>query len=123
MKIEKEDRAGIFMRAWEIIEKDDRIPHEEKEGILKLIQALIEAADSTPSARTKDKQVKTFTQEIIAKHSLMTLLKQQADRLDALKRISLNLNSSLVLQTVLDSVVSEAIRLVNNPLTVYIFPS
>ncbi len=109
------------MRAWEIIEKDDRIPHEEKEGILKLIQALIEAADSTPSARTKDKQVKTFTQEIISKHSLMTLVKQQADELDALKRISLNLTSSLVLQTVLDSVVSEAMRLVKNARTVHIF--
>src|SRR5258706_219051 len=121
MKIEKEDRAGIFMRAWEIIEKDDRIPHEEKEGILKLIQALIEAADSTPSPRTKDKQIKTFTQEIISKHSLMTLVKQQADELDALKRISLNLTSSLVLQTVLDSVVSEAMRLVRNARTVHIF--
>jgi len=121
MDSEKGDRAGIFMRAWQIIEKDESIPADEKTGILKLIQALIEATESTFVPRKKNDQVKTFTQEIISKHSLMTLVKQQADELDALKRLGLNLTSSLDLQTVLDSVVAEAMRLVKNARTAHIF--
>jgi diguanylate cyclase (GGDEF)-like protein len=121
MKIENHDRAGIFQRASEIIEKDDTIPASEKEGILKLIQALMEAAESVPSPRKQDDRVKTFTQEVISKHSLMTMVKQQADELDALKRLSLNLTSSLDLQTVLDAVVSEAMRLVRHARTAHIF--
>src|SRR5688500_11461203 len=103
MKIQNHDRAEIFLRASEIIEKDDTIPAAEKEGILKLIQALMEASESTPTTRKQDDQIKTFTQDVISKHSLMTLVKQQADELDTLKRLSLNLTSSLDLQTVLDA--------------------
>ncbi len=121
MKIENNDRTQIFLQAWEIIEKDPTIPTEEKAGILKLIQALTEAAESTPSARKQDDQAKTLTREIISKHSLLTLVKQQADELDALKRLGLNLTSSLDLQTVLDLVVSEAMRLVRNARTAHIF--
>jgi diguanylate cyclase (GGDEF)-like protein len=121
MKIENHDRAGIFQRASEIIEKDGTIPAAEKEGILKLIQALMEAAESTTRPRKNDDPVKTITQEVISKHSLMTLVKQQADELDALKRLSLNLTSSLDLQTVLDAVVSEAMRLVKHARTAHIF--
>lgn len=121
MKDKNEDRGGVFQRAWEIIINDTSIPSEEKKGVLKLIQVLIEAADSSPYPREKDNQVKTFTQEIISKHSLMTLVKQQADELDALKNLSLNLTSSLNQQTVLDAVVNEAMRLVKNARAVHIF--
>lgn len=121
MKIDNDDRAGIFLRAWEIIEKDSTIPSDEKEWILKLIQALLEAAESTPYPRKKNDRIKTFTQEIISKHSLMSLVKQQADELDALKRLGLNLTSSLDLQTVLDSVVAEALGLVKKARTAHIF--
>ena len=114
-------RGGVFQHAWEIINKDTSIPTEEKEGILKLIQVLIEAADASPYPREKNNQVKTFTQEIISKHSLMTLVKQQADELDALKNLGLNLTSSLDLQTVLDAVVTEAMRLVKNARVAHIF--
>lgn len=121
MSVEDQTRAGVFQRAWEIIEKDNTIPLEEREAILKLIMVLIEAAESSPYPREKNSQVKTFTQEIISKHSLMTLVKQQADELDALKSLSLNLTSSLDLQTVLDAVVTEAMRLVRNARAAHIF--
>ena len=114
-------RGGVFQHAWEIINKDTSIPVEEKEGILKLIQVLIEAAEASPYPREKNNQVKTFTQEIISKHALMTLVKQLADELDALKSLSLNLTFSLDLQTVLDAVVTEAMRLVKNARTAHIF--
>jgi diguanylate cyclase (GGDEF)-like protein len=121
MKADNQERAGVFQRAWEIIEKDNTIPLEEREAILKLITVLVEAAESSPYPREKNSQVKMFTQEIISKHSLLTLVKQQADELEALKSLSLNLTSSLDLQTVLDAVVTEAMRLVRNSRTVHIF--
>ena len=62
-----------------------------------------------------------LTQEIISKHSLLTLVKQQADELNSLRNLSLNLTSSLDLQTVLDAVVTEAMRLVKNARGAHIF--
>ena len=46
MKAENGNRSSTFLHAWEIIQKDPSIPTDEKEGILKLIQALIEAAEN-----------------------------------------------------------------------------
>lgn len=115
------DRGGVFQRAWDILNQDVSIPKEEKEGIFKLIQALVEAAESFPAPADKDQQVRTFTQEIISKHSLMALVKQQANELDALRNISLNLTSSLDLQTVLSAVVTESMRLIKNSRTAHIF--
>lgn len=121
MKVEDQSQAGVFLNAWRIIEKDNTIPLEEREAILKLIKVLVEVAESSPYPREKNNQIKTFTQEIISKHSLLTLVKQQADELDALKSLSLNLTSSLDLQTVLDAVVNEAMRLVRNARAAHIF--
>ena len=121
MKVEDQTSAGLFLRAWEIIAQDNSIPPEERDAVIKLIKVLVEASESSPYPREKDSQVKTFTQEIISKHSLMTLVRQQADELDALKSLSLNLTSSLDLQTVLDAVVTEAMRLVGNARAAHIF--
>lgn len=116
-----EDRNDVFHGAREIINQDASIPPEGKEGILKLIQMLIEVAEASPYPQNKNNLIKTFTQEIIYKHSLMVLVKQQADELDALKSIGMNLTSSLDLQTVFDAVVSEALRLIKNAHSAHIF--
>ncbi|MDO8755644.1 MAG: GAF domain-containing protein, partial [Anaerolineales bacterium] len=121
MKDKNVDGQGVFDRARDIINQDLSIPPEEKEGILKLIQVLIEAAEISPNPSNKNNRIKTFTQEIISKHSLMVMVKQQADELDALKSIGMNLTSSLDLQTVLDAVVSEAIRLIRNSHRAHIY--
>jgi len=121
MNNNSEDHSSVFQRAREIIDNDTSIPSDEKEGIIKLIQVLIEAAESSPFPREKSSQAKTFTQEIISKHSLMTMVKQQADELDALKKLSLNLTSSLDHQTVLDAIVTEAMRLVKHAHEAHIF--
>jgi diguanylate cyclase (GGDEF)-like protein len=121
MTDKSEHRAGVFQHAWEIIDKDTSIPSEEKESILKLIKVLVEVAESSPSSRKTDDQDKSFTQDIISKHSLLTLVKQQADELNSLRNLSLNLTSSLDLQTVLDAVVTEAMRLVKNARAAHIF--
>ncbi len=120
MSAEPKDRNVVFHRAWKIIEQDASISPENKEGILKLIQVLIEAADSI-HPNSKDDQVMTVTEEIVSKHALMSMVKQQADELDALRNLSLNLTSSLDLQTVLDAVVSEAMRLVSHAHAAHIY--
>jgi diguanylate cyclase (GGDEF)-like protein len=58
---------------------------------------------------------------LISSQALLTLAAQQADELDALKILSLNLTSSLDLPTVLDAVVKEAMRLVEDARIVHIF--
>jgi diguanylate cyclase (GGDEF)-like protein len=52
---------------------------------------------------------------------LLAVLKQQTDELDALKKLSIHLTSSLDLPDVLDAVVSEAVRLIENARDVNIF--
>ena len=121
MTDKSENQANAFHHAWEIINKDTSIPAEEKEGILKLIKVLVEVAESSPNSRSKNPEDKLFTQDIISKHSLLTLVKQQADELNSLRNLSLNLTSSLDLQTVLDAVVTEAMHLVKNARAAHIF--
>jgi diguanylate cyclase (GGDEF)-like protein len=121
MTDKRENQASIFQHAWEIIDKDNSIPDEEKKGILKLIQILVELAESSPRFQLKDNPDKSHTHDIVSKHSLMTLVRQQADELNALRNLGLNLTSSLDLQTVLDAVVTEAMRLIKNARTAHIF--
>lgn len=111
----------VFSRAWDIIANDNTIPSEEKKAILKLIQVLLEAREQSNDKRVGDSDDKSSTQEVISKHSLMTTVKHQADELDALKRISLNLTSNLDLQNVLDIMLTEAMNLVRNTRAVSIF--
>ncbi len=116
-----EDLSSVIQHVREIINQNTSIPTEEKEGILNLMQVLLEAAGAAPFPRVKNSRVKTFTQEMISRHSLISLVKQQADELDALRNLSLNLTSSLDLQTVLDTIVTEAMRLVTKSNAAHIF--
>jgi diguanylate cyclase (GGDEF)-like protein len=118
-KSEKQD--SVFHHAWEIINRDASISPEEKKGILKLVQILVEVAEASPNLWGREGQDKLYTQDIVSKHSLIALVKQQAEELNSLRSLSLNLTSSLDLQTVLDAVVSEAMRLVKNARTAHIF--
>ena len=121
MTDKRKKQTEVFRHAWEIINKDDSIPLGEKEGILRLIKVLVEVAESTPPSQVKNPEDKLFTQDIVSRHSLMALVKQQADELNSLRSLSLNLTSSLDLQTVLDAVVTEAMRLVKNARAAHIF--
>lgn len=112
--------GNTFTRAWEIISQDASIPPEEKKSILRLIQVLIESRERSAS-KNGDDDAMSITQEVISKHSLMATVKHQANELDALKRISLNLTSSLDFQTVLDAVVTEAMGLVKDANSAHIF--
>ena len=121
MNPEEKSLNSVFQHAREIIQKDTSIPSEEKEGVLRLIQVLVDVASASPYPKSQNNQIKTFTQEIVSKHSLMVTVKQLADELDALKSISRNIISSLDLQTVLDAVVTEAMKLLKNARAAHIF--
>ncbi|MFN3491106.1 MAG: diguanylate cyclase domain-containing protein, partial [Anaerolineales bacterium] len=113
--------GNTFTRAWEIISQDASIPPEEKKSILRLIQVLIESREHSSAKNGAEEDAMSITQEVISKHSLMATVKHQANELDALKRISLNLTSSLDLQTVLDAVVTEALSLVRDARSAQIY--
>jgi hypothetical protein len=112
--------SDVFRRAREIIERDSSISQEERESILKLIRVLIDSAESLQSTRSGEES-HLATREVISRYSLLAMVKQQADELDALKRISLNLTSSLDLKTVLGTVVTEALRLVKHARSAHIY--
>ena len=121
MSENKEKVGSVFSRAWDIISQDDTIPPDEKKAILKLIQVIIEAREQFSDKKTAEGEEKSVTHEVISKHSLMMTVKHQADELDALRRISLNLTSTLDLQQVLDMIVTEGLRLIKNSRAAHIF--
>lgn len=113
--------SDVFRRAREIIERDSSISQEERESILKLIRVLIDSAESLQASARSGENGHLATREVISRYSLLAMVKQQADELDALKRISLNLTSSLDLKTVLGTVVTEALRLVKHARSAHIY--
>jgi len=101
--------------------EDGRLSASERQDLLKLINTLAEASQPLSVSAAEKRDTLSRAEGNIASHALLALLKQQADELDALKKLSLNLTSSLDLQTVLDAVVTEAMRLVKHAFTADIF--
>jgi len=90
--------------------KESDVRPEEREQLLKLLSSLAEVA--------RDQQIVHgaggLAEILKDRQHLIALINQQAAELDALRRISLNLTSSLELTEVLHAVVVEALRLVKN---------
>ncbi|MBI5298245.1 MAG: GGDEF domain-containing protein [Chloroflexi bacterium] len=114
-------RAEVLAQARRIVMEDGRLSPAERQELLALINTMSEASQPLPINALHKNTGVIKADGYSASHALLALLKQQADELDALKKLSLNLTSSLDLQTVLAAVASEAIRLVRYALTVNIF--
>ena len=112
--------AEVLEQARRIALEDGRLSQVERQELLNLIEALSQLPQRG-SDPPNDGHEASFRGEFSAGHALLSLLKQQADELDALKKLSLGLTSSLDLQTVLNAVVTEAMRLVQHTFTVDIF--
>lgn len=97
---------------------DTKLPLNEKETLIKLIEVL---TTSLENHQQDPSEVKSLAKELIDNHALLSMLKQQTEELDALKKLSINLTSSLDLPDVLDAVVIEAMRLIPNARDVNIF--
>jgi len=111
-------RLRILNEARNILEKEGG-SQSEKESLLKLLDILTASLEKF-SPENND-HIENIARELINNRSLLAMLKQQTDELDALKKLSINLTSSLDLPDVLDAVVSEAMRLIENARDVNIF--
>jgi diguanylate cyclase (GGDEF)-like protein len=111
-------RLRILAEARNILEQEGG-SQTEKESLFKLLDIL---TASTEKIFPDEKQrVETVARELVNHHALLAILKQQTDELDALKKLSIHLTSSLDLPDVLDAVVLEAVRLIDNARDVNIF--
>jgi len=109
-------RLEILTEARNILEKEGGT-QSEKEYLLKLLEILTASLEKiSPEDNLED-----IVPALISNRALLAMLKQQTDELDTLKKLSINLTSSLDLPDVLDAVVTEAMRLIENARDVNIF--
>lgn len=114
-------RVEVLNQARRIVLEDGRLTPGERQDLLKLIDSLSESTQPVSAVSSDGNDILSRPEGRSASRALLALLKQQADELDALKKLSLGLTSSLDLQTVLDAVVTEAMRLVKHAHTADIF--
>jgi len=98
-----------------------RYTPEQREQTLRLLSLLLELAAEDDISEEYARATAKLLSNVTRHHNLIALIQQQAAELDALKRISVNLTSSLQLQAVLDRVATESMRLIKNPNNVHIF--
>lgn len=113
----KDQSFKILAEARHILD-EAKIPLNEKESLIKLISIL---TASLEKHNKNSSDVQSLARAVIDNHALLSLLKQQTEELDALKKLSINLTSSLDLPDVLDALVSEAMQLIPNARDVHIF--
>jgi diguanylate cyclase (GGDEF)-like protein len=111
-------RLRILAEARNILEQEGG-SQSERETLLKLLDILTASLERVSPDDHESTQA--LARELIDNRALLATLKQQTDELDALKKLSINLTSSLDLPDVLDAVVSEAVRLIDNARDVNIF--
>jgi len=113
-----DNRLNILTEARRVLEEQGGTP-AEREYLLKLLDLL--TASLERYSLPEPEHIQQVTQGLVDNRALLALLKQQGDELDALKKLSINLTSSLDLPDVLDTVVTEAVRLIENARDVNIF--
>ncbi len=111
-------RLNILAEARRVLEEKGGTPTEH-EYLLKLLHILTTSLERYSSGGPED--TRRIAQSLIDHRALLAMLKQQTDELDALKKLSINLTSTLDLPDVLDAVISEAMRLIENAHDINIF--
>jgi diguanylate cyclase (GGDEF)-like protein len=111
-------RLRILTEARNILEQEGG-SQTEKESLIKLLDLLTASVEKI--IPEDNHRIQTIARELIDHQALLAILKQQTDELDALKKLSIHLTSSLDLPDVLDAVVSEAVRLIDNARDVNMF--
>ncbi len=117
----EDQRLKILNEAQRILTESGESTSPESEQLLKLLDVLVDAIQRNLEPDAAAKGAAQLAADIVQNRNLVFTLKQQADELDALKKLSLNLTSSLDQQTVLDAVVTEAMRLVKNARAAFIY--
>lgn len=111
-------RTGFLREARKRLEKSN-YSTEEGTKLLELVGLL--AAFVGEENIQDDEFAAKLIQVVADNGKLLVLIERQAAELDALKRITINLTSSLELQSVLDGVVKEALSLVKDAQEAHIF--
>lgn len=111
-------RTGILREARIRLENSE-IPADERNKLLDLLHLLTISLDD--EAFVDENFTKSLLETFQDHGRILLIVEQQAAELDALKRITRNLTSSLELQEVLDTVVQEALTLVKDALDAHIF--
>lgn len=91
----------------------------ESENLLQLFDILLAAQKS--HAPGDSQSPAELARHLVENRALLSLLKQQTEELEALKKLSIHLTSSLELPDVLDAVASEAMRLIQKAFSINIF--
>jgi len=118
--VEKNLHVLVLNQARKALDREN-LTDSEKVILLKLLDILGTSLEKYAPPERAAGELRVLAERLISSQALLTLAAQQADELDALKILSLNLTASLDLPTVLDAVVKEAMRLVDDARTVHIF--
>ena len=112
---------AVLQEARELLEKSGIEANERKE-ILALLNILINAVEKTSGEKEELGEISSsLASNLISSQALLTLLKQQTAELNALRKLSLSLTSSLDMPSVLDALAHEAIHMLENARAVHIF--
>jgi two-component system, cell cycle response regulator len=110
--------TGVLREARHRLEQNS-VPVEAQERLLELLNLLLTIMDDSA---LQDGSISRHLVDVLSESgNLLLLIQRQAAELDALKRITLNLTSSLDLQSVLDAVVQEAMHLVKDAHDAHIY--
>lgn len=109
----------LLSRTKELLEKSG-IESGDRDELLALLEILVTAGEVGREQKVGETPTLTAS-DIISIQALLSLVKQYTAELNALRRLSLKFTSSLNMSTVLDAIVHESMRLVNNTYAVHIF--
>jgi diguanylate cyclase (GGDEF)-like protein len=113
-----DNRLKILTEARRILEEQD-VSDIDRKTLVNLLDILTLAVEKHLPSDVDS--VQSLSEQLVNHQALLSLLKQQTDELDTLKKLSIHLTSSLDLPDVLDAVVTEAMRLIENARDVNIF--
>jgi len=107
-------RLKILDQARQELIQKDHLTEENIEILQSLLDLLSQAIKMSPEVIDTEISLQDLGEKIIDSNNLLLILKQQSAELNALRRISINLTSRLALKEVLETVVSEALKLIKN---------
>jgi diguanylate cyclase (GGDEF)-like protein len=113
-----DSRSKVLAEARRILEEQE-VSVVDRDTLFKLLDILTLAVEKYLPDQID--QLPTLSELLINNDAILSLLMQQADELDTLKKLSIHLTSSLDLPDVLDAVATEAMRLIDNARDVNIF--
>ena len=120
MAVNKTQRLAVLYQARKDLEKRN-ISETERDVLIKLLDILIDAIENHTSPEDFNKATDLLAENLVASAELLSLANEQAEELQALKKLSFNLTSNLDLPTVLDMVMQNAMHMVPTTRTAHIF--